>query len=105
MGEGVARVGLDKTIVDLKCCKPWILKHPFPAGVEVGGFLFKLCVQAQSLSHVSLRDPMDCSPPGSSVPGISQARILEWVAISFSGDLADPGMEPGSPALQESLHH
>ena len=32
-----------------------------------------------------LFDPMDCSPPGSSVPGISQARILEWVAISFSG--------------------
>ena len=29
-------------------------------------------------------DPMDCSPPGSSVPGILEARILEWVAISFS---------------------
>ena len=29
-------------------------------------------------------DPMDCSPPGFSVHGISQARILEWVAISFS---------------------
>ena len=29
-------------------------------------------------------DPVDCSPPGSSVHGISQARILEWVAISFS---------------------
>ena len=29
-------------------------------------------------------DPMDCSAPGSSVHGISQARILEWVAISFS---------------------
>ena len=29
-------------------------------------------------------DPMDGSPPGSSVPGILQARILEWVAISFS---------------------
>ena len=29
-------------------------------------------------------DPMDCSPPGSSVHGVSQARILEWVAISFS---------------------
>ena len=32
-----------------------------------------------------LWDSVDCSPPGSSVPGISQARILEWVAISFSG--------------------
>ena len=32
----------------------------------------------------TLHDPMDCSPPGSSVHGILQARILEWVAISFS---------------------
>ena len=32
----------------------------------------------------TLRDPMDCSLPGSSVPGILQARVLEWVAISFS---------------------
>ena len=35
-------------------------------------------------SYLSLSDPMDCSPPGSSVHGISQARILEWVAIPFS---------------------
>ena len=40
---------------------------------------------AQSLqSCPTLCDPMDCSPPGSSVCGIVQARILEWVAISFS---------------------
>jgi len=32
---------------------------------------------------LTLCDPVDCSPPGSSVYGISQARILEWVAISF----------------------
>ena len=32
----------------------------------------------------TLRDPMDCSLPGSSVHGIFQARVLEWVAISFS---------------------
>ena len=37
-----------------------------------------------SLSVVSLCDPMDCSPLGSSVHGIFQERILEWVAISFS---------------------
>ena len=36
------------------------------------------------LSHVQLCNAMDCSPPGSSVHGILQARILEWVAISFS---------------------
>ena len=42
---------------------------------------------AAARSHQScptLRDPIDSSPPGSSVPGILQARILEWVAISFS---------------------
>ena len=32
----------------------------------------------------TLCDPIDCSPPGSAVPGILQARTLEWVAISFS---------------------
>ena len=32
----------------------------------------------------TLCDPLDCSPPGSPVPGILQARSLEWVAISFS---------------------
>ena len=45
---------------------------------------------------------MDCSPPGSSVQGILQARILKWVAISFSGDLPNPGIKPMSfvaPAL------
>ena len=35
-------------------------------------------------THFSLCDPIDGSPPGSSVPGILQARIQEWVAISFS---------------------
>ena len=35
-------------------------------------------------SCLTLCDPVDCSLPGSSVHGISQARILEWVAISFS---------------------
>ena len=40
-------------------------------------------VVVQSLTCV----PMDCSTPGSSVHGISQARILEWVAISFSGGI------------------
>ena len=33
---------------------------------------------------LTLSDPMDCSPPGSSVHGIFQARVLEWVAIAFS---------------------
>ena len=44
--------------------------------------------------------PMACSLPGSSVHGILQARILEWVAISFSSRSSDPGIEHGSLALQ-----
>jgi len=46
-----------------------------------------MCVCACVLNHfsrVGLCDPMDCSPPGSSVHGILQAGILEWVAISYS---------------------
>ena len=43
---------------------------------------------------------MDCSPLGFSVHGIFQAGILEYVAIPTPGDLHNPGIEPGSLALQ-----
>ena len=42
-------------------------------------------------SYPTLCNPMDCSPPGSSVHGLLQARILEWVAISFSRGSSQPG--------------
>ena len=53
----------------------------------------------------TLGDSTDCSLPGSSVHGILQDRILEWVSRSllrgiFSGDLPNPGIEARSPALQ-----
>ena len=48
----------------------------------------------------TLSDPMDGSPPGSSVQGILQARILEWVAFPSLGDLLKPGIEHGSATLQ-----
>ena len=51
-----------------------------------------LCSVTQSC--LTLCDPVDCSPPGFSVQGILQARILEWVAMPSSGDLPNPGMEP-----------
>ena len=35
--------------------------------------------------YLTFLDPMDCSPPGSSIHGIFQARVLEWGAIAFSG--------------------
>ena len=44
-------------------------------------------------------DPLDCSPPGSSLHGILQAGILEWT-IPFSRGLPNPGIKRGSPALQ-----
>ena len=53
-------------------------------------------------SCLTLCSPMDCSLPGSSVHGISQARILERVAVSFSRDLPNPEINPRSPALQAS---
>ena len=47
--------------------------------------MYKCCAAAKSLqSCLTLCDPIDGSPPGSPVPGILQARTLEWVAISFS---------------------
>ena len=60
----------------------------------------KECESKVAQSCLTLCDPMDCSPPGFSLHGILQARVLEWVAISFSRDLPDPGIEPGSPAFQ-----
>ena len=64
-------------------------------------FSEKVKSQSISCSVVSNSwEPVDCSPPGSSVHGILQARILEWVAIPFSGDLPDPEGELGSHALQ-----
>ena len=47
-------------------------------------------------------DPMDCSPPGSSVHGIPQARIPEWVPISYSRESSDPGVQPESLASSAS---
>ena len=49
------------------------------------GLRYTVAVAAKSLqSCLTLRDSIDGSPPGSPIPGILQARILEWVAISFS---------------------
>ena len=54
-----------------------------------------MCAQ----SYPALRDPMDCSPSASSIHGILQARILEWLAIPPPVALPDPGIELTSPAL------
>ena len=55
------------------------------------------CVRAKSCQLCpTLCNPMDCSPPGSSVHGILQARILEWVAMPSSRGSSQPGTEPKS---------
>jgi len=50
--------------------------------------------------YTTVCDPMDCSPPGFSLYGILQAKILEWVAFPFSGDLPYPEIKPRSRASQ-----
>ena len=70
---------LDEALISLRCYQ---LGH--------------VCFAAQPCPI--LCDPMDCSLPGSSVHGIFEARILEWVAISsYGGILPTPGIEPTSP--------
>ena len=64
---------------------PWRLKHSKVKVIQL---------------HVTLWDPMDCSPPGSTVHGILQARILEWVAIPFCKTSSWP--KPGSPVLHRN---
>ena len=67
----------------------WMKSSPYPSHP-----LMSACWVAQSCP--TLCDPTDCSPPDSSVHGILQARILEWVAISFSR---------GSSWLRDSTLH
>ena len=67
---------------------------PFPSPMHESEM-----VVVKSLSRVRLCDPVDCSLPGSSVHGILQARIWEWVAISFSRG-SSSGIEPRPPALE-----
>ena len=73
--------------------KKEMYSHHFTQGIACG-----CCLSLCRAWHFC--DFIDCSPPGSSVHGISQARILEWVAISFPRgsssprDLPDPGIKP-----------
>ena len=67
-----------------------MLKKRCTIGSAIGSFMFILNFPcACTLSHFSL----DCSPPGSSVHGIVQERVLEWVAVCLPRDLPDPGIE------------
>ena len=75
--------------------QPTRLPHPWDSpgkNTRVGCHFLLQCMKVKSESEVAQlcptpSDPMDCSPPGSSVHGIFQARVLEWVAIAFSEDM------------------
>ena len=75
---------LEWVAVAFSDCHCWCLLFPVKVKVKV----------AQSCPTLS--DPMDYSPPGSSIHGSLQARRLEWVAMPSSRDLPDPGIEPVS---------
>ena len=61
-------------------------------------------LESESVSRLVVSDSLQphehYSLPGSFVPGILQARILEWIAIPFSKGSSQAGIKPGSPALQ-----
>ena len=64
-----------------------------------------LCVHAKLLqSCLTLRDPMDCSPPGSSVHGVLQARVVEWVAMPSSRGSSWPREIFALMVTQKPLH-
>ena len=73
--------------------QPTRLSRPWDSpgkNTGVGCHFLLQCMKVKSEREVAqscltLRDPMDCSLPGSSVCGICQARVLEWGAIAFSG--------------------
>ena len=78
------------------CATPSTAAHQAPLpwdspgkNTGVGCHFLLQCMKVKSESEVAqsyptLRDPMDCSLPGSSIHGIFQARVLEWGAIAFS---------------------
>ena len=80
----------------------------------VGCHFLLQCMQVKSESEVAqscptLRDPMDCSPPDSSVHGIFQVRVLEWVAIAFSeltlGSIKQQELSKRKPVKYKTWHH
>ena len=77
----------------LKCLSHF---HPllWPPILKPRAHLSLACIDQ---SCPTLCNPMDCSPPGSSVHGIFQARILDGLPFHTPGDLLDPGMKPMSP--------
>ena len=93
-------ISCDSTSVTTWCLPKWVEHY---VHIITHTWIFTLIEKKESEVTqlcLTLCEPMGCSLPGSSVHGIFQARVLEWVAISFFRDLPNPGTEPGSPTLQ-----
>ena len=87
--------------------RPW---HSPGKNTGVGCHFLLQCMKGKSESEVAqscptLSDPMVCSPPGSSIHGIFQARVLEWGAIAFSQLVSDLNLNPSAFSHLVSLHH
>ena len=95
-----------------RLCRPWDSPGK---NTGVGCHFLLQCMKVKSESEVAqscltLSNPMDCSPPGFSIHGIFQARVLEWGAIAFSrvghywatklNDLLLANLSPCFPAIQ-----
>ena len=83
--------------------QPTRLPYPWDSpgkNTGVGCHFLLQCVKVKNDSEVTqacptLSDPMDCSPPGSSIHGIFQARVLEWGAIAFSSSILLSAVQKG----------
>ena len=72
----------------------------FPVGSWLRDVLIYICYCLVAQSRLILFDPLDYCPPGSSVSGIFQASLLEWVAIFLlQGGLPDPEVESAPPTV------
>ena len=92
--------------------QPTRLPHPWDSpgkNTGVGCHFLLQCMKGKSESEVAqlcptLCDPMDCSPLGSSVHGILQARTLEWVALPFSRDSCWPRYWTGASCVADGFY-
>ena len=86
-------------------CRPLTTEAPDKSiviAVLMTNFLYAFTEFCAMLKLLELCLTLDCSALGSSVPGVFQARILEWAAMTLAGDLPNPGIKPiplQSPAL------
>ena len=78
----------NRGVIESQACRPgksYGKKKPFPMGRDDVQSIYYECMHAKWLQLcLTVCNPMDCSPPGSPVHGILQARILEWVAMPSS---------------------